>query len=189
MGKNNGKKWIQIWILLLIKGVKLPRKKKWFLTNFALLAGFFLALVLLPASVKRCFVSRMRDFYNSYRYIVMNSFTLCVYMHVSYNDTFGLVCELFRNHNTPVVIARKTRTLVYLLLIIPIILGFISQSIHIMDKFVALSMYHDIDSFVTLEPQRIPCYGYIHTVARNPMLLVFWAPKKPLPYIWTYFLL
>ena len=28
LGKSNGKKWSQIWILLLIKGVKLMRKKK-----------------------------------------------------------------------------------------------------------------------------------------------------------------
>ena len=39
---------------LLIKGVK------W--TNFALLAGFFLS-VLLSASVERCYVSRMLDFF------------------------------------------------------------------------------------------------------------------------------
>ena len=30
-GKSNGKKWSQIWKLLLIKGVKLPRQKKLFL--------------------------------------------------------------------------------------------------------------------------------------------------------------
>ena len=38
-GKTNEKKWSQIWILLLIKGVKSLRKKVWFLTIFALLAG------------------------------------------------------------------------------------------------------------------------------------------------------
>ena len=42
LGKTNGKKWSQISILLLIKGVKLPRKKKVrFSTNFVLLAGVF----------------------------------------------------------------------------------------------------------------------------------------------------
>ena len=39
--KTNRKKWSQIWILMPIKGVKLPRKKKRILTNVALLAGFF----------------------------------------------------------------------------------------------------------------------------------------------------
>ena len=40
--KSNEKKWSQIWKLLLIKGVKSPRKKKLvFLANFALLAVFF----------------------------------------------------------------------------------------------------------------------------------------------------
>ena len=48
LGKTNGKKWSQIWIFLLIKGVKLQRNKKvLFLTNF---------------TVKKCFVSRVRDF-------------------------------------------------------------------------------------------------------------------------------
>ena len=41
-GKNNGKNGFHIWIPLLIKGKKSPRKKKVrFSTNFALLAGFF----------------------------------------------------------------------------------------------------------------------------------------------------
>ena len=40
-GKNNGKKWSLIWKLLLINGVKSPRKKKFFLANFALLERFF----------------------------------------------------------------------------------------------------------------------------------------------------
>ena len=35
-----------------------------FLTDFALLAGFFLVSVLLSASIKRWFVSRMRDFFS-----------------------------------------------------------------------------------------------------------------------------
>ena len=39
--ETNGKKWSQIWLLLLIKGVKLPQQKVWFSKNFALLAIFF----------------------------------------------------------------------------------------------------------------------------------------------------
>ena len=38
-------------------------KKYRFLANFALRAGFFLVSVLLTASVQRCFVSRVRDFF------------------------------------------------------------------------------------------------------------------------------
>ena len=43
LGKNNGMKWSKIWKLLLIKGVKSPRKKKMFFSsaNFALLSGIF----------------------------------------------------------------------------------------------------------------------------------------------------
>ena len=48
LGKINGKKGSQVWILLLIKGVKLPCKKVWFLTNFALLAGLFWYLCYYP---------------------------------------------------------------------------------------------------------------------------------------------
>ena len=39
--KSNGKKWCQIWKLLHVKGVKLPRKKNSFSVNFALVGGFF----------------------------------------------------------------------------------------------------------------------------------------------------
>ena len=48
--------------LLLIKGVKSPRKKVCFSANFALLAEFFV-LVLISSSVERCFVSRMQHFF------------------------------------------------------------------------------------------------------------------------------
>ena len=62
-GKCNGKKWSQIWKLLLIKGVKLPRKNVCFLANFALLAGFGIRdMVLLFASVERRFVYCRLDF-------------------------------------------------------------------------------------------------------------------------------
>ena len=45
------------------KGCKIAaQEKKLFLANFDLLAGF-LSLVLLSASVERCFVSCMQDFY------------------------------------------------------------------------------------------------------------------------------
>ena len=39
LGKSNGKKWSQIWKLLLIKGVKSPRKKKFF-TDFFLFVHY-----------------------------------------------------------------------------------------------------------------------------------------------------
>ena len=42
LGKSNGKKWSQIWKLLLIKGVKLPRQKKFVLgRTLPYWAGFF----------------------------------------------------------------------------------------------------------------------------------------------------
>ena len=61
LGENNGKKWSHIWILLLIKGVKLPHtRKRLNFHKYALLAGFFWY---------RCYnmhrsrhESRMRDF-------------------------------------------------------------------------------------------------------------------------------
>ena len=71
-GISNLKKWSQIWKLLLIKGVKslrcflrgkfclppgLPSLGEFFLTE-----QDFLVSVLLSISVKRFFVSRMRDF-------------------------------------------------------------------------------------------------------------------------------
>ena len=40
LGKSNGKKWYQIWKLLLIKGVKSPRRKKFFLRIFHLFTLF-----------------------------------------------------------------------------------------------------------------------------------------------------
>ena len=67
-GKSNGKKWSQIWKLLLTKGVKLPNKNSLFIfffsffSKFVLLAGFFLVLVLLFTLGKSFFVSHMRDF-------------------------------------------------------------------------------------------------------------------------------
>ena len=64
-GKSIEKKWSQIWKLLLIKGVRLPRNfflMFFFLcANFALLRRIFLVLVLLSISVERS--SRMRDFF------------------------------------------------------------------------------------------------------------------------------
>ena len=43
-------------------GLKSPRKEKFFFADFALVHPP-MASVLLSASVKRCFVSRMRDFF------------------------------------------------------------------------------------------------------------------------------
>ena len=48
-GKSNGKKGSQIYILILIKGVKLPHKKVCFWVNFALLSRiFFVSVFLTP---------------------------------------------------------------------------------------------------------------------------------------------
>ena len=64
LGKSNGKKWSQIWTLLLRKGVKSPGKTKFvFFGELCLSSRIFLVSVLLSASVERCFVSRMRDFF------------------------------------------------------------------------------------------------------------------------------
>ena len=62
LGKNNGKNWSNIWTFLFGSGLKSPREKKFFFADFALVHPP-MASVLLSASVKRCFVSRMRDFY------------------------------------------------------------------------------------------------------------------------------
>ena len=63
LGKSNGKKWSQIWKLLL--GVKSRRKKKLVFRRILPYYEDFLVSVLLSASVERCFVSRMRDFFLS----------------------------------------------------------------------------------------------------------------------------
>ena len=59
LGKSNGKKWSNIWTFLFGSG---RAKKKVFFADFALV-HLPMALVLLSASVERCFVSRMRDFF------------------------------------------------------------------------------------------------------------------------------
>ena len=86
-GKSNGKKWSQIWNILIIKGVKLPcntffyifllfcefRLNLSFIINlikFRRLEADFLVSVLLSASVKGCFVSRMQDFSLSYWFTI-----------------------------------------------------------------------------------------------------------------------
>ena len=65
--KSNGKKWSWIWQLLLIKGVKSPRKKKLFLWQILPYYQDFLVSVILSAAVKSCFVSHMRYFQNIFR--------------------------------------------------------------------------------------------------------------------------
>ena len=60
LGKSDGKKWSNIWIFLFGCGLKSPRKKK--NCDFALVHPP-MASELLSASVERCFVSRMRDFF------------------------------------------------------------------------------------------------------------------------------
>ena len=44
LGKTNWKKWSLIWILLLTKGVKLPRQKRFIFENFCLTFCWFFAL-------------------------------------------------------------------------------------------------------------------------------------------------
>ena len=62
--KTNIKKWSPIGILLVIKGVKLPREKKSLIFDeFCLASRIFLLSVLLSALVEGCFVSRTRDFF------------------------------------------------------------------------------------------------------------------------------
>ena len=70
LGKSNGKKWSNIWTFLFGSGLKSPREKKFFLLLILPYKTWWkprfhppMALVLLSASVERCFVSRMRDFY------------------------------------------------------------------------------------------------------------------------------
>ena len=70
LGKSNGKKWSNIWIFLFGSGQKLPRKKKFFLLLILPYKTWWkprfhppMASVLLSASVERCFVSHMQDFY------------------------------------------------------------------------------------------------------------------------------
>ena len=86
LGKSNGKKWSNIWTFVFGSGLKSPHKKKFFFADSALqnmvettlhdgLLGFWvflvhppMASVLWSASVKRCFVSRMRDFLKTVLY-------------------------------------------------------------------------------------------------------------------------
>ena len=101
VGKSNGKKWYQIWKLLLIKYVKSPRKTKFvFLANLALQAGFFLLLVLLSALVKIFFICRMQDFLNceyKYEYYSQGIFTnIFKYLNICY--TMEPICRC-RRHN------------------------------------------------------------------------------------------
>ena len=49
LGKSNGKKWSQIYKLLLIKSVKFPRKKKYFLDKFCLTEQVFLVSIFLTS--------------------------------------------------------------------------------------------------------------------------------------------
>ena len=68
LGKSNGKKWSNIWLFLFGSSLKSPRKKKFFFADFALVHPP-MASVLLSASVERCFVSLMRDFFYLFRTI------------------------------------------------------------------------------------------------------------------------
>ena len=53
LGKSNGKKWCQIWKLFLMKGVKSPRRKKFF-TDFFSICYFRLNVFLPPLPEVGC---------------------------------------------------------------------------------------------------------------------------------------
>ena len=69
LGKSNGKKWSQIWKLLLIKGVKLPRKKNWFLGDFCLTEQDFLVLVFLTPFNGLCAPTSRSPIYKLFRFL------------------------------------------------------------------------------------------------------------------------
>ena len=93
--KTNGKKWSQIWILLLIKDVKSPCKKSLIFNEFCLTSRIFLVSVLQSASVKRCFVSRMRDFYDGNIFEGILSFFPLLLCYRIY-DPWTLWCIYFK---------------------------------------------------------------------------------------------
>ena len=63
-GKSNGKKWSQIWKLLLIKAVKSPLWKKFFLWIFSVICSLHLN-VFLP-QLPEVQYSNFLDFWNSW---------------------------------------------------------------------------------------------------------------------------
>ena len=76
LGKSNGKKRSNIWKFLFGSGLKSPRKKSFFVVADFALVHPPMAFVLLSASVERCFVSHMRDFYNLFCFFITNSYHL-----------------------------------------------------------------------------------------------------------------
>ena len=69
LGKSNGNKWSQIWKLLLIKDIQLPRKRSLFIGEFCLARRIFLVPVLLSTLVGRFFVSCRRDLFKFFLYL------------------------------------------------------------------------------------------------------------------------
>ena len=70
LGKSIKKKWSQIWKRLLLKGVKSLSQKSFFFCQILPYYQDFLVLVALSASVKRCFVSHMVDFFYQFNKIL-----------------------------------------------------------------------------------------------------------------------
>ena len=93
--RSNGKNLSQIWKLLLIKGVKLPhRKKVFFFGKFCFTSRIFLVSVLLSASVEKFFVSRLQDFHRigplgRFGLVVSMSMCLFVFLSPSHIDLKG----------------------------------------------------------------------------------------------------
>ena len=81
LGKSNEKRWSQIWILLLIKGVKLQRNKRLIFNKFCLTIRIVLVSVLLSASVERFFLVLFSWFfvlwYFSGLWVLVNQPTVC----------------------------------------------------------------------------------------------------------------
>ena len=84
LGKSNGEKWSNIWIFFVLKWSKIAAQKKgFFFADFALVHPPT-ASVLLSATVKRCFVSRMRDFFFIWRDIrpLLGGFPGSLWWHI-----------------------------------------------------------------------------------------------------------
>ena len=73
-GKSKGKKWFQIWKLLVIKGETTRCKIKLVFRRILPYQQDFLVLVLISSLVKRFFVSCMRNFF--FKEIILCQFIL-----------------------------------------------------------------------------------------------------------------
>ena len=75
-------------------GLKLPRKKKFFVVAEFALVHPPMASVLLSASVERCFVSRMRDFFSR------NYYNFCLYQSVESKHILLSLASLLQSRQT-----------------------------------------------------------------------------------------